>query len=140
MTDITQARARESVRRILEVIKDTPLCETDIATAAHVSHATVRTYLAILHDSYRIHIAGWGPKVGRGQRRRLYKAGFGEDVEFPVYVKARKTLKKDDEPATDNELACTVDWVPLRKCPHPVVIRRDPLVAALFGEYQGARA
>lgn len=95
---------------------------------------TVRKYTRHLRNSEQMHVGGWDGQM------QLLLAGPGADVPRPEVIRRDEAYKRDSGPATDIELDSTPDWEPLRKCPHPVAIRRDVAAVAIFGEYQGERA
>lgn len=127
---------------ILNAIKDEPLGEVGISYNTGISTRSIREYVRELYDEKRLHVGDWSPMAG-SKRHRMYRAGPGEDKPYPPNLgklAKRERAKKSGPPATDSELDSTPDWVPKRKCDHPIRIKRDWLVAAFFGDYQGARA
>lgn len=135
-----QSRARYTVSQILALIADVPRSERDISDTAGIGATCVRSHLSTLYSLGQVHIAGWADVKNGRKRPRLYKAGPGEDMPYPMGVRVRISTSKKSQAASDAEIDATPDWLPTRKCPHPVIIRRDIAAVALFGEYRGGAA
>lgn len=115
-----------------------------VGKALRMRPSTTRLSLIRLRAAGRLHIGQWVLAPGAKKASGVYRAGPGEDMPYPVGIarkpRAKRVRPPRAAPTPPQDLEEKDNWVPKRKCDHPVIIRRDPLIAALFGEYQGARA
>ncbi|HEY8606615.1 MAG TPA: winged helix-turn-helix domain-containing protein [Noviherbaspirillum sp.] len=104
--------ARDRRLQQLEAILVRDMSYAEAAAALGISESTTRHYLDRLRDVGRVYVSGW--RRSKTSSVRLFRAGHSEDVPRPDLVE----LDDDAEPP---------------RAPTVVDVRRDPLVAALFG-------
>lgn len=125
---------------VLKALKKRPMTADEVAAAIKMGASTTGTSIARLRARKEIHIGGWDATGRTGKAAPVHFHGKGEDMPYPIGIggKPRVRVRKPAAPKlVDDESAC---WKPRRICNHPVYIKRDWAVAALFGEYQGAGA
>lgn len=136
------AHVRRVKAMVLWAIEKEDLDEKEIAEKTGLSARTVRDYARELYDAKELHVGGWSDMTG-SKRHRIFRIGAGEDAPYPPSGPRGcqgEKVKKAGPPVSDQEIELEREWVPKRVCDHPVKIRRDWSVVAMFGEYQGARA
>jgi hypothetical protein len=111
----------------LERLLVTPMTCHEMAKVVGWPSPSVRTYVGELHDRGRIHVASWR-KSGR-LLAAMYQAGEGPDAEKPCI---QRSLCHAD--GSEDEES------PFHREPVAVQVRRDDLVAALFGPFYAERA
>lgn len=103
---------------ILRELENRPLTMYSAARLLRLAPRNAMRWLLRLEAMNRIHVGGW-EEPSRGRKRPVYSLGAGTEAPRPV-------IRTDSERARARRLA--------RK--H---VRRDPLVAALFGKPRKAR-
>lgn len=104
--------------KILKFIESECATTVEIAAGTGIGHSTVKVHLSEFRTAGMIHVGDWEWRPGSTRATRRYVAGEGKDAPYPVrtFVETRRPRDRSSK------------------------IRRDWAVAALFGEYQGARA
>lgn len=126
----------EQQQQILKCIERHASTTQDIAEVTEMHESTAKERVRELAEAGRVHIGGWCWSPASKRASRMYLAGPGEDAPRPE----ARAGDLPWPPVKESELTPIHGWAPIRKAKDAPVIRRDPLIAALFGEYQGARA
>lgn len=122
---------------VLETLKKHPnLDSVDLAEMTGCSRRSVMTALNMLHGSH-IYVSGWIRRSDNGYWARRYSIGIQPDAPRPKPLTAKQLAKrayarlKKEKP---DYLAAKAAKARLRYAEKTgKLIRRDPLVAALFG-------
>ncbi|HVM93418.1 MAG TPA: hypothetical protein VMT67_11435 [Terriglobales bacterium] len=130
---ITKNPGTKAYQRVRELMSDKkPRTAREIADALELRDTAASSAMRHLERDGKAHIIGW-PLNRQGKPAALWVLKPGKSVERPATRKAvgdqvwRKTHAKPEDPSPK-------PWIETFK---PF---RDPLVEALFGEYQGSSA
>lgn len=139
--DFSTDKSLATTRLIVEACKSAPLTAKQISIVIGMTESTVDKYIPTIRAQRLLHIGGWADlEAGSKRRERKYLAGDKKNASYPHADRKARKAQKLEGVVSQAELDQEEVWEPKRKCPHPVHIRRDWSVSALFGEYQGARA
>lgn len=123
---------REAKPRVLELMRDGVLrtCP-DIAAALGMKPDNIPTVMCKLKAADMAHVHSW-VRNSMGQPIRRWVIGKGRDTPRPSRITRAERRRRECErqKQRDQQLA--------RERLKPAVVRRDPMVAALFGEYARA--
>jgi len=119
--------------RLIKAIMDKPLTAMEVSK---VIHCHVRHARAILHELYKngnVFIQEWHPAEYRDIPTAAYRYGIGSDAVKPKPMTSQERLKRwrSKESLDDHAFRMAKERAKKWK------IKRDPLVAALFGEANG---
>ena len=112
MSRPTQIEAK--LKEIMRLLSKKESSKKEISALMKIGRSGIAHYVGMLHDKREIHISRY--ETSRYGATAIYAIGDFPDAEYPFHRK-----EKEEEPL-----------------PTVVIIRRDPLDVALFGEYQKA--
>lgn len=120
---------KDSMDRIVEALAR-PMTQAEIARAIGMAVATVSRHLqTLLDDPREVRIADWRPTPQGGPTVAVYARGSEPDAEclhLPTPQAERSRRCREAKAENERKVVRTAAWDD-----RP---RRDPLVAALFGE------
>jgi hypothetical protein len=122
------------LENIIDHIRDEPKSVRQIVAELSLPYTSVYRYMFALHMRKMVHIDGW---VDSGTRyAATFLAGPGEDTPHPTRKAVRTREAKKHVRIVPKETKPRVQ----RERSEPVTVQRDPLVAAVFGEPNQAKA
>lgn len=110
-----------------EILAALPGTRPEIATKLGMARTTIARRLDGMRQRDLVHIGSWREYENGGSFTAVYVAGFGHDA---VCVHTKKARVRKPKPLM-SVIHATEDW-PTQ--PTKIVVRRDPLIVALFGD------
>lgn len=129
-------------RRILEALAE-PRTFQEVAEIVQMAIPSVRKRLKVMMEKKLIHISEYRPAMGWQKEAPHYLVGNFPNAPYPRKDGVWRPKIRDAQEGHQEAQGEAIegedeewDWKPRRKCLEPVLIKRDFLVAALFGEYR----
>jgi hypothetical protein len=116
--------------RLIKVITDIGMTTAEIAETIHCTPRSARMLILRLRRQHLVHIQEWTRSEVRGLPVAVYRYGIGIDAIKPMPVSSTDRVRKWRRKESLDDKA----FRQARDRGRKVKIRRDPLVAAFFGE------
>lgn len=112
---MSKKQTKESrLRQVEQLLSDRAMTRSELTRAIGLKTSTVYSYVETLYESGRIYISGW--EVAKNTLAERFSPGVEDDVPPPEGWNRRPKTRTAASVA------------------NAAIVRRDPLVSALFGE------
>ena len=116
--------------RLIKAITDIGLTSAEVAETIHCTERSARLLINRLRKQNLVHIQEWTRSEVKGLPVAVYRYGIGIDAIKPMPVSVNDRVRKWRRKESLDDKA----FRQARERGRKVKIRRDPLVAAFYGE------
>ena len=116
--------------RLIKAITDIGLTSAEVAETIHCTERSARLLINRLRKQNLVHIQEWTSSEVKGLPVAVYRYGIGIDAIKPMPVSVNDRVRKWRRKESLDDKAFRI----ARQRGRRVKIKRDPLVAAFFGD------